>query len=279
MISNVRNVLVAITFLICFSLMVGMVPMARAADDLEPQLPDGFTREFLIAQLTQLKPDPEYSGYLRVPDQDDKPHEIASPQVYSGYLRVSNLAYSGYLLVSVKAWPLRPNSYVAMVCLSENKDGCWNVISDFPAVWFGVFEKTEGKPPQLIARTDGLVNWPTDWSQSNIDIPQALGTPPEAIPERWMQFDLAPYQLQTGVHDVGLISWLVNGGSNGYSARQAYAKFVANILFDQPYKLMQSENFTLPRLPTPSSPFPPNHNAQLDNSRTARVHYDFQRRP
>ncbi|MGK3961302.1 hydroxyethylthiazole kinase [Sorangium sp. So ce118] len=43
---------------------------------------------------------------------------------------------------------------------------------------------------------------------------------------------------------IGFISWLVNGGGNGYQERQAYARFVRNVLFDEvPLTGMETWNY------------------------------------
>jgi len=168
------------------ALMASTVPMAWAADDLGTQLPDGFTREFLIAQLA--------------PNQDP----------------------SRYLIVGAKTWPLRPNSYVSIICLSDSQNECtkWD---GSPSVQLGVFEKVEGKAPLLIARTDSPVDRPTDWSRSNIDGPQALDNPPSIMPQRWTHFDFAPYQLRTGDHAFGVrVGWWEGYSGGGASFEALY---------------------------------------------------------
>lgn len=67
--------------------------------------------------------------------------------------------------------------------------------------------------------------------------------------------------LEFNESSVGFCCWLINGGGAGYSNRQQFAKFLANILFDEPLKSGQV-NFTYPALSPPGNPalctsFPP----------------------
>jgi hydroxyethylthiazole kinase len=104
------------------------------------------------------------------------------------------------------------------------------------------------------------------------------------------------------VEIVGMISWLVNGGSNGYRHRQQYAQFIENILLDAPL-LTGNAAFSFPDLnTTPGLPnshpkkgipnlchqYPPTTNPQaftvngtvfnpVVNNINGRVYYDFQR--
>ncbi|MCT8272493.1 M23 family metallopeptidase [Xanthomonas translucens] len=67
--------------------------------------------------------------------------------------------------------------------------------------------------------------------------------------------------LEFNESSVGFCCWLINGGGAGYSNRQQFAKFLANILLDEPLKSGQV-NFTYPALSPPGNPalcasFPP----------------------
>jgi hypothetical protein len=60
---------------------------------------------------------------------------------------------------------------------------------------------------------------------------------------------------------VGFASWLINGGGNGYTNRQQFAKYLANVLFDEP-TLVGRVTFQYPPLSPAGSPslcatFPP----------------------
>ncbi len=76
---------------------------------------------------------------------------------------------------------------------------------------------------------------------------------------------------------VGFNCWLINGGRNGYAHRQQFAKFLANILFDEPL-LTGSVQFHYPPLNPPGNPalcatFPPANVAATLNE---TVHYALQ---
>jgi len=164
-------------------------------------LPDGFTQEFVVGQLA--------------PDQDA----------------------AAATLVGVKLWPARPNTYVAIVCLAdsptraESKRRYGPVCEDSGrgpeniGVWLGVFEKIEGKAPMLVARTTGAIEKVTDWSHSNIDVPQTVCTeectnPPE-LPDGWSRFDLAPYQIRQGAYAFGVRAYWSEGYAGGGASFEA----------------------------------------------------------
>jgi hypothetical protein len=177
---------------------------ARKLLDLETnfdtRLPAGFTSAFLVQQLA--------------PGQDPR----------------------RMVLSAAKAWPLRPNSYVAMVCLT-NPAGAAGATQDGPGycvgdnIWFGVFETTGGGVPKLVARTDGPVATPTDWSDTDIVLPDAVKArdPKDgalSVPTSWNQFDLAPYQIKSGEYAFGVrASWLEPGFADGGSGFEALYLF------------------------------------------------------
>jgi len=78
--------------------------------------------------------------------------------------------------------------------------------------------------------------------------------------------------------EVGFISWLINGGSNGYINRQQFALYLINILLDEPTKI-GSERFTFPALSPAGNPslcrtFPPTPTSYTLHE---NIHYDHQR--
>jgi hypothetical protein len=154
------------------------------------------------------------------------------------------------VLSSAKAWPLRPNSYVAMICLASTPDEAASSKKYYPGecqhsdptdtqstqVWFGVFEANGNGAPKLVARTDGPVDKETDWSGMNIDPPEELDAQDAQdaqdakgglliMPESWKRFDLAPYQIKSGEYAFGVRA----GWSEGYSG--GGADFEALYLF------------------------------------------------
>ncbi|SMF63570.1 hypothetical protein SAMN06295900_113114 [Trinickia caryophylli] len=181
---------------------------AQQPDGFGTKLPAGFTTAFLVEQLA--------------PGQD-----------------VRSVVLSG-----AKPWPLRPNSYVAIVCLADSPQLAASALKYSPAscdslgsddsdprrVWFGVFESTGGGTPRLVARTESPVVTPTDWRDTNIDLPVRLeasdpGSAQEAVPSSWSRFDLAPYQIRTSEYAFGVRA----GWSEGYAG--GGADFEALYLF------------------------------------------------
>ncbi len=190
------------------------------------RLPAGFTSAFLVQQLA--------------PGQDPR--------------RV--------VLSAAKAWPLRPNSYVAMVCLTNpagaagaTQDGPRHCVGD-DSIWFGVFETTSGGAPMLVARTDGPVATPTDWSRTDIDQPDAVNASDSkdgalSMPTSWDQFDLAPYQIRSGEYAFGVrASWYESGFADGGSGFEALYLFQVEgkslrVVFARPmsdYEIFVSES-------------------------------------
>lgn len=63
--------------------------------------------------------------------------------------------------------------------------------------------------------------------------------------------------LGLGGNHVGFASWLVNGGGNGYRERQQYARYLRNVLLDEP-PLTATETWNYPPLgPALTGGFPP----------------------
>jgi hypothetical protein len=180
----------------------------QPADRFGTPLPAGFTDDYLVQQLA--------------PGEDAK----------------------RLVLSSAKAWPARPNSYVAMICLASTPDEaarskqyyrgeCQHsdpTDTQSTQVWFGVFETNGNGAPKLVARTDGPVDTETDWSSTNIDSPGELGARDAKdglliLPESWKRFDLAPYQIKSGEYAFGVRA----GWSEGYAG--GGADFEALYLF------------------------------------------------
>jgi predicted chitinase len=65
--------------------------------------------------------------------------------------------------------------------------------------------------------------------------------------------------LGLGGNDVGFVSWLVNGGGNGYQLRELYARYTRNVLLDD-VPLSATETFSYPPLSRAlESTFPPSN--------------------
>lgn len=78
-------------------------------------------------------------------------------------------------------------------------------------------------------------------------------------------------------NSVAFCSWLINGGGNGYPHRQQFAKFISNVLLDEPLKT-GSVQFSYPPLTPAGNPqlcrtFPP---TQVALTLRETVHYDPQ---
>ncbi|MEO6918639.1 MAG: hypothetical protein ABI171_06520 [Collimonas sp.] len=167
---------------------------APIPDGFGTQLPQGFTKDLLVAQLA--------------PERDP----------------------ARLVLAGAKPWPQHPGWYVAVVCLAPTpelaarsltsaRSSC-DGFSDDPdnEIWLGVFNHSSGAIPHLIARTESPVAAPTDWGSTNIDAPQAIGSedgkgPAEGLPDNWQRFDLAPYLLRDGDYAFGVRA----GWSEGYA--------------------------------------------------------------
>jgi hypothetical protein len=195
---------------------------AAQSDGFGTRLPAGFTSAFLVQQLA--------------PDQDAR-----------------NLVLSG-----AKPWPLRPNSYVAMICLADSPELAASARKYSPAscdslgsgdtdprhVWFGVFDSNGSGAPRLVARTGSSVATPTDWHDTNIDVPDSLqasdaGSAQEAMPSSWSRFDLAAYQLRTGEYAFGVRAGWSEGYAGGGADFEALYLFVIDgkslrVVFAQP---------------------------------------------
>jgi hydroxyethylthiazole kinase len=75
---------------------------------------------------------------------------------------------------------------------------------------------------------------------------------------------------------VGFISWCVNGGGNGYNARQQYTQFIANILMDEPL-LSGSVAFQFPPLAANGVTSFPAQTALTLYTGNLTIYYDAQR--
>lgn len=186
-----------------FDQQMGSAPIP---DGFGTQLPAGFSRELLLSQLT--------------PGIDRQ--------------RV--------VLVGAKAWPQRPGGYVATACLAANAEQAQRALrypspqcdgdseSSGNEIWFGVFDRAADGSMQLVARTTAPVTTSTDWSHTNIDMPQAMEfddskTPPVSRPQSWQRLDFARYQLRSGDMAFGVRA----GWSEGYAG--GGASFEALYLF------------------------------------------------
>lgn len=200
---------------------------APQPDGLGVALPPGFTREFLVQQL--------------VPGQDPK----------------------RLLVAGAKPWGQRAGTFVAMVCLASTPERaaqlikfgggeCADLSSDDEknGVWFGVFGTTPGAAPTLLARTDGPVKTPTDWSDTDIDLPQDLDTeaakaPLLSVPTEWKRFDLAAYKIAPGAVAFGVRAGWSEGYSGGGANFEALYLFhidgpTLRVVFAQPMSFFKS---------------------------------------
>lgn len=200
---------------------------APQPDGLGVALPPGFTREFLVRQLA--------------PGQDPK----------------------RLLVAGAKPWGQRAGTFVAMVCLASTPERaaqlikfgggeCADLSSDDEknGVWFGVFGTTPGSAPTLLARTDGPVKTPTDWSDTDIDLPQDLATedtkaPLLSVPTEWKRFDLAAYKIAPGAVAFGVRAGWSEGYSGGGANFEALYLFhidgpTLRVVFAQPMSFFKS---------------------------------------
>ncbi|MFJ1300719.1 hypothetical protein ACILG0_12175 [Pseudomonadota bacterium AL_CKDN230030165-1A_HGKHYDSX7] len=147
------------------------------------------------------------------------------------------------VLAGAKPWPARPGSYVAMVCLARtakaaaralkvSRNDCSNVLGDGDErdVMLGVFEAKPGSAPRRIARTPDPIDTPTNWYDTNIDMPirvdprEGQGAP-LAEPEGWRRWDLARYEIRPGDVALGLRATWTEGYSGGGAAFEALYLF------------------------------------------------------
>lgn len=200
---------------------------APQPDGLGVALPDGFTREFLVQQLA--------------PGQDPK----------------------RLVLAGAKPWGQRPGAFVAIVCLAASPERAERLVkygggecsevsndADGSSVWLGVFGTTAGGAPQLLARTDGPVKTPTDWSGTNIDLPVDLDTqdanaPQQAMPSEWKRFDLAAYKIAPGAVAFGVRAGWNEGYSGGGASFEALYLFhidgpTLRVVFARPMSFVKS---------------------------------------
>lgn len=200
---------------------------APQPDGLGVALPPGFTRDFLVQQLA--------------PGQDAK----------------------RLVLAGAKPWGQRPGTFVAIVCLAANAqraeaqakfgDGECSEVSndeDGNSVWVGVFGTNADGAPQLLARTDGPVKTPTDWSDTNIELPVDLSTqdaeaPQQAMPTEWNRFDLAAYKIAPGAVAFGIRAGWNEGYSGGGASFEALYLFhvdgpTLRVVFARPMSFVKS---------------------------------------
>lgn len=200
---------------------------APQPDGLGAQLPAGFTDTFLLQQLA--------------PDQNPK----------------------RLLVAGAKAWPQRPGSFVAMVCLAATAEraerlkkfgggDCGNLSrdEDKTEVWVGVFESVPGAAPKRVARTDGPVTTPTDWSGTDIDLPTVLemqdaDAPLLSPPQSWKRFDLAPYKIAPDAVAFGLRAGWNEGYAGGGADFEALYLFridgaTLKVVFARPMSFVKS---------------------------------------
>ncbi|TCT06388.1 hypothetical protein [Paralcaligenes ureilyticus] len=175
---------------------------APQPDGFGTHLPDGFTKEWLAAQLA--------------PGQD-----------------IKRLTLAG-----AKPWPQQPNKFVAVVCLARSvkqaaselkgvTSSCAGFNDPDHDVWFGVFGRDAGGSPKLVARTEAAVDVPVRWNDTDLEVPQSVGSDASGgnsasgMPESWLRFDLAPYQLHAGDPAFGVrVGWSegYSGGGASYEA-------------------------------------------------------------
>jgi hypothetical protein len=200
---------------------------APRPDGLDAPLPPGFSDAFLLRQLA--------------PGQNPK----------------------RLLVAGAKAWPQRPGSYVALVCLAASAEraerlkqfgggDCANLSRDQDKneVWVGVFESAPGAAPRLVARTETPVTAPTDWSDTDIDPPMDLamqdaGAPMLSTPESWKRFDLAPYRISPDATAFGLRAGWSEGYAGGGADFEALYLFriegaALEVVFAQPMSFVKS---------------------------------------
>lgn len=174
-------------------------------DGFGAHLPQGFTKELLLAQLA--------------PGQD--PNRLT--------------------LAGARPWPQQPQSYVAIVCMAAtpaqakaelhyDANSCSGDDDSHHDVWFGVYTRDAQGAPRLVARTEAPVDTPVDWSDTDIDAPQSIGNDPktgraEGMPQSWLRFDFAAYRL----HDTNYAFGVRTGWSEGYAG--GGASFEALYLF------------------------------------------------
>ncbi|WP_061540416.1 hypothetical protein [Collimonas fungivorans] len=200
---------------------------APAPDGFGQQLPDGFTKDFLVLQLA--------------PGRD--PNRV--------------------VLAGAKPWPQRPGMYVGVVCLAASP-GHTGTAQRYPVgdcagfdegrdneIWFGVFERGADSVPRLVARTDAPVAVPTDWSTAgSIDVPPTIDSGDGkgavvGLPQNWQRFDLAPYLLRDGDYAFGVrAGWFESYAGGGASFEALYLFHIEGkslrVVFAQPMMFNQT---------------------------------------
>lgn len=199
-----------------FDQQIGGVPQP---DGFGTQLPQGFTKELLLAQLA--------------PGQDPKRLTLAG----------------------AKPWPQQAQSYVAIVCLATTPEQAKTELHYDPSscsgdddtpheVWFGVYTRDAQGAPRLVARTQAPVDTPVDWSDTDIDAPQSIGNDPktgraEGMPQSWLRFDFAAYRLRGKDYAFGVRTGWSEGYAGGGASFEALYLFLVDgaklrVVFAQP---------------------------------------------
>ncbi|WP_246185891.1 MULTISPECIES: hypothetical protein [Pandoraea] len=134
------------------------------------------------------------------------------------------------VLAGAKPWSARPDSFVAIVCLAHSGEEAAHMRksdecrTESAQAWFGVFERVSGGSPRLIARTFAPIETPTDWVDSDIDVPHA-DDDDAVLPDNWLRFDLAAFRIKDDEPAFGVRA----GWSDGYAGGSA--SFEALYLF------------------------------------------------
>ena len=192
---------------------------APEPDGFGTQLPNGFSKDWLAAQLA--------------------PHD--DPRLVT--------------MAGAKPWPQHPDMYVAAICRAASLDVAERIKKSAPRYCesrdaadqdflLGVFTRTPDGTLRLIASTPTSELPPTSWRATNIDAPQVLdpmnGTPPsEGYPESWLRFDFAPYLLRENDYAFGVrAGWFEGYAGGGASFEGLYLLHIEGsalrVVFAQP---------------------------------------------
>ena len=137
-------------------------------------------------------------------------------------------------LVGARPWPVRPDSFVAIVCTggaTPMGDDLKCIRADDGApplhVYLGVIEMKAGSAPRLIART-GSVATPVNWADSGLSrAPMAADDVKDStiLPDSYDRFDLAAYKLAPDVPAFGLRGAWTESYSGGGASFGSLALF------------------------------------------------------
>jgi Protein of unknown function (DUF1566) len=130
-------------------------------------------------------------------------------------------------LVGAKAWSGLPNSYVAIVCTGGSlaQGGCSYQAEDASSplhLYLGVITVAPGSPPKLVAKS-ARVEDVVDWNDSGLAgaeemmgaFEPAEGAKQPLRPQKFIQFDLAPYKIAPNVTAIGLRGEWFDASSGG----------------------------------------------------------------